>query len=188
MENAGGQTMIGLEIADVFLKRHIQQVMSRAHQMWFYTGAKYVTQINTAELLEKELLDEVRRLTYFSPEDSIPLVALQDPYEFHHLPAKVILLSWHSILDMLRVPDNFYFTLNSPLSRQASTVARCYPSVPGTGEEPEDDESAGNVEVNVEVVEDSDATEDEEEKEKEEDETDGPEPLLPNIGGHPSMN
>jgi hypothetical protein len=109
MENAGGQTMIGLEIADVFLKRHIQQVMSRAHQMWFYTGAKYVTQINTAELLEKELLDEVRRLTYFIPEDSIPLVALQDPYEFHHLPAKVILLSWHSILDMICVPDNFLF-------------------------------------------------------------------------------
>jgi hypothetical protein len=57
------------------------------------------------------------------------------------------------------------------LSCQASTIARCYPSAPETGEEPEDDESARNVEVNVEAVEDSDATEDEEEKGKEEDET-----------------
>jgi hypothetical protein len=88
----------------------------------------------------------------------------------------------------MHVPDNFILAPNFPFSCQASTIARCYPSAPETGEEPEDDESAGNAEVNVEVVEDSDATEDEEEKEKEEDETDGPEPLLPNIGGHPSMN
>jgi hypothetical protein len=45
-----------------------------------------------AELSEKELLDEVRRLTHLSQEDSIPLVAFQDPYELHHLPAEVILL------------------------------------------------------------------------------------------------
>ncbi|KAM0855257.1 hypothetical protein ACQ4PT_049891 [Festuca glaucescens] len=58
MKNAGGQTMIGTEIAAMFLKRRIQPVMSIAHQMWLYTGAKDVTQINAAELSEKDLLDE----------------------------------------------------------------------------------------------------------------------------------
>jgi hypothetical protein len=53
--------------------------------MWLYTGANDVTWINAADLSEKELLDEVRRLTYFSQEDSISLVALQNPYEFRHL-------------------------------------------------------------------------------------------------------
>jgi hypothetical protein len=93
MKNASGQTMIGNEITVVFLKRRIHLVMFRAHQMWLYYGPKEVIQINTAELSEKELLDEVRHLTYFSQEDSIPLMALQDPYELHHLPADVILLS-----------------------------------------------------------------------------------------------
>jgi hypothetical protein len=60
--------------------------------MWSYSGPKDVTRINAIELSKKELLDEVRRLTYFSQEDSIPLVALQDPYELHHLPTEVILL------------------------------------------------------------------------------------------------
>ncbi|KAM0896290.1 hypothetical protein ACQ4PT_023301 [Festuca glaucescens] len=140
LKNAGGRTMIGTEVAALFLRRRIQPVMSRAHQMWLYTGAKDVTRINAADLSEKELLDEVRRLTHFSQEDTIPLVALQDPYEFRHLLA------------------------------EASTIARCYPSVPETGEEPKDDESAGNIEENVEVADDSDATEDEEEKEKEKEE------------------
>ncbi|KAM0880055.1 hypothetical protein ACQ4PT_033840 [Festuca glaucescens] len=94
------------------------------------------TRINAAELSDKELMDEVRRLTYFSQEDSIPLVALQDPYEFTHLPAEV------------------------------PTTARYYPYAPETREEPEDDETIGNVEARVEVVEDSEATEDEEEENK----------------------
>jgi hypothetical protein len=76
--------------------------------MWLYSGAKDVTRINAAELSEKELLDEVRCLTYFSQEDSIPLVTLQDPYELHHLPTEVILLSWRSILDTMHVPDNLF--------------------------------------------------------------------------------
>jgi hypothetical protein len=80
VNNAGGRTMIGTEVVVVFLKRRIQPVMSRVHQMWSYSGSKDVTRINAAELSDKELLDEVRRLTYFSQEDSIPLVSLQDPY------------------------------------------------------------------------------------------------------------
>jgi hypothetical protein len=63
---------------------------------------------NAVDLSEKELLDEVRRLTYFSQEDTIPMVALQGPYELRHLPAEVTLLSWRSILDTMRVPDNLF--------------------------------------------------------------------------------
>jgi hypothetical protein len=40
MKNVGGNTMIGTEIAALSLKRRIQPVMSRAHQMWLYTGTK----------------------------------------------------------------------------------------------------------------------------------------------------
>jgi hypothetical protein len=67
---------------------------------------------------------------------------------------------------MILVVDNF-FNIDLPLTCQASIVARCYPSAPKTGEEPEDDESAGNVEENIKVADDSDATKDEEEKEEE---------------------
>ena len=64
--------------------------MSRAHQMWLYSGPKDETQINVAELSEKGLLDEVRRLTHFSQENSIPLLALHDPYDLAHQPSEVI--------------------------------------------------------------------------------------------------
>jgi hypothetical protein len=89
IKNANGKTMIGTEVAVVFLRRRIQQVMSRTHQMWLYSGPKDVTRINVAELSEKELLDEVRRLTHFSQEDSIPLLALHEPYDLTHQPAEV---------------------------------------------------------------------------------------------------
>lgn len=55
--------MIGTEIAAVFLKRRVQPIMSRAHPMWLYSGPKDETRVNVDELSEKELLDEVRRLT-----------------------------------------------------------------------------------------------------------------------------
>jgi hypothetical protein len=60
------------------------------------------------------------------------------------------------------------------LPHQVPVTARYYPSAPETREEPEDDESTGNVEAHVEVVEDSEATEDEEE---EQNNTIGPEVL-----------
>jgi hypothetical protein len=90
LKNAGNQTMLGIEIAALFLRRCIQPVMSRVHQMWLYSGVKDVTQINAPEVSEKELLDDFRRLTYFSQDDTISLVTLQGPYELHHLPAEVI--------------------------------------------------------------------------------------------------
>jgi hypothetical protein len=77
----------------VFLKRRIQPVMSRAHQMWLYSGPEDETRVNVAELCEKELLDEVRCLTHFSQEDSIPLLALHEPYDLDHQPSEVIIFN-----------------------------------------------------------------------------------------------
>jgi hypothetical protein len=73
--------------------------------MWLYTGTKDVTWINVVDLSDKELLDEVRRLTHFSQEDTISFVALQEPYEFRHLPAKVIFCS---AFDMIFVADDLF--------------------------------------------------------------------------------
>jgi hypothetical protein len=72
MKNVGGQIMIGNDIAALFLKRRIQPVVSRTHQMWLYTGAKDVIRINATKLSEKELLDEVRRLTYLVKNTPFP--------------------------------------------------------------------------------------------------------------------
>jgi hypothetical protein len=96
IKESDGQTMMGTEIFTVFLKRRIQPVMSRAHQMWLYSGPKDETQVNVAEFSEKELLDEVRRLTHFSQDDSSPLLALHDPYDFDHQPTEVNLFHVHA--------------------------------------------------------------------------------------------
>ena len=81
--------MIGTEVAAVFLMRRVQPIMSRAHPMWLYSGRKDETRVNVAELSEKELLDEVRRLTLFRQEDSIPLISPQPPFDAEHLPTEV---------------------------------------------------------------------------------------------------
>ncbi|KAK1611778.1 hypothetical protein QYE76_035451 [Lolium multiflorum] len=62
--------------------------MARAHPMWLYSGPKDETRINAAELSEKELLDEVRRLTHFSQEDSIPLTSSHVPFDADHPPTE----------------------------------------------------------------------------------------------------
>ncbi|KAK1617954.1 hypothetical protein QYE76_023471 [Lolium multiflorum] len=79
------ESVQGVEIEVVLPQRFI----GRAHQMWLYSGPKDETRVNVAELSEKELLDEVRRLTHFSQEDSIPLLALQEPYDFDHQSTEV---------------------------------------------------------------------------------------------------
>lgn len=89
LKESGGQTMLGTEIAALFLKRRIQPLMARSHPMYMYTGSKDSTRINTADFTDKELLDEVRRLTLFSQDDNIPLDSLQDPYDAGHLPTGV---------------------------------------------------------------------------------------------------
>jgi hypothetical protein len=60
--------------------------------MLLYSGAKDETRINIAELSEKELLDEVRRLTLFSQEDSIPLMSSYTPLDAPHPQSEVIFL------------------------------------------------------------------------------------------------
>jgi hypothetical protein len=81
--------MVGTEVAAVFLKRRIQPVMARAHPMWLYSGPKDITRVNAAELSDKELLDEVHRLTFFSQEDSIPLTCAYSPLDANHPPLEV---------------------------------------------------------------------------------------------------
>jgi hypothetical protein len=98
IKESGGQTMMGTEIVVVFLKHSIQPVTSRAHQMWLYSSPKDDTRINVAELSKKELLDEVIRLTHFSQDDSIPLLALQEPYDFEHQPTEVNLFHVHAYI------------------------------------------------------------------------------------------
>ncbi|KAK1697417.1 hypothetical protein QYE76_014114 [Lolium multiflorum] len=58
--------------------------MARNRPMWLYSGPKDETRINIAELSEKELLDEVCRLTLFSQEDSIPLTSSYPPLDDDH--------------------------------------------------------------------------------------------------------
>ncbi|KAK1643060.1 hypothetical protein QYE76_060865 [Lolium multiflorum] len=56
-------------------------------------GPKDVTRINAADLSEKELLDEVRRLTSFNQEDSIPLISSHTPLDADHPPSKIPIVS-----------------------------------------------------------------------------------------------
>ncbi|KAK1678046.1 hypothetical protein QYE76_038894 [Lolium multiflorum] len=93
IKEADGQTMIGTEVAAVFLKCRIQPVMARVHPMWLYSGPKDETRINAADLSEKELLDEVRRLTSFNQEDSIPLISSYAPLDVDHPPSGIPIAS-----------------------------------------------------------------------------------------------
>ena len=108
IKETDGQTMIGTEVAAVFLKRRVQPVMARVRPMWLYTGPKDETRINVAELSEKELLDEVRRLTLFSQEDSIPLISSYTPLDANHPPSEVtpvliLLLCCFHLIDMFSI-------------------------------------------------------------------------------------
>ncbi|KAK1632398.1 hypothetical protein QYE76_006713 [Lolium multiflorum] len=93
IKEADGQTMIGTEVAAVFLKRRVQPVMARVRPMWLYTGPKDETRINVAELSERELLDEVRRFTLFSQEDSIPLISSYTPLDADHPLSEIPIVS-----------------------------------------------------------------------------------------------
>ena len=84
-----GQTMVGTEVAALFLRHRIQPLQARDHQMWLYTGKRDSTRYNEADFLEEELLDEVRWLTSLTKDDVIPLEAVADPYDFKNLPDAV---------------------------------------------------------------------------------------------------
>jgi hypothetical protein len=79
--------------------------------MSLYTGSEDVTRNNAEDITDKEFLDEVRRLTHFSQEDSISLVEVQVPYEFRHLPTEVTLPISCSIFDSMFIPNISYFDL-----------------------------------------------------------------------------
>ncbi|KAK1653019.1 hypothetical protein QYE76_070824 [Lolium multiflorum] len=93
IKESDGQTMIGTEVAAVFLKRRVQPIMARVRPMWLYSCPKDETRINIAKLSEKELLDEVRRLTLFSQEDSIPLISSYSPLDADHPLTEIPIVS-----------------------------------------------------------------------------------------------
>ncbi|KAK1669327.1 hypothetical protein QYE76_057486 [Lolium multiflorum] len=120
--------MVGTEVAAVFLKRRIQPVMARAHPMWLYSGPKDITRVNAAELSEKELLDEVRRLTFFSQEDSIPLTCAYSPLDANHPPLEVPI-----------VPGNLHDSPNDTSEGRGSSVPIDFHPVEHASSESDDD-------------------------------------------------
>jgi hypothetical protein len=93
LKNAGGLTMCGTEVVSVFLKRRVQPLMSRPHQLWMYTGESDKSRVSSIDLSDDDLHDEVRPLTHYSMKDTIVLMAARSPYDLSHLPAEVILYS-----------------------------------------------------------------------------------------------
>ena len=88
LRSINGQEMLGTEFAALFVKRRIQPLQHRSHGMWLYTGATDKTRVGK-DLSEKDLRDEIRRLTCLTTADDIPLDALVDAYEASHLPDTV---------------------------------------------------------------------------------------------------
>ncbi|KAK1692577.1 hypothetical protein QYE76_009274 [Lolium multiflorum] len=132
LKNTGGLTMCGTEVVSVFLKRRVQPLMSRPHQLWMYVGKDDKSRVSSVDLSDEELRDEVRRLTRFSQKDNIVLTSARLPYDLKHLPAK------------------------------ASTVAQCYPPTPESGVELEDDDdNSDETEDAQHALEDSDVQGDE---------------------------
>ena len=87
--------MLGTEFAALFVKRRIQPLQHHSHGMWLYTGATDKTRVGN-DLSDKELRDEIRRLTCLMAADDIPLDALVDAYEASHLPDTVRCRYFHS--------------------------------------------------------------------------------------------
>ena len=81
--------MIGTEFTALFLKRRVQPLQHRDHPMYLYTGAKDSTRISSVDLTEKEIQDEVRRLTKLTQKDNIPLEPNVRPFEASFLPPEV---------------------------------------------------------------------------------------------------
>ncbi|KAK1694760.1 hypothetical protein QYE76_011457 [Lolium multiflorum] len=58
LKNAEGQMMCGTEVVTLFLKRWVQPVMSRVHQLWLYTGANDKSRVSPTDFSEEDLRDE----------------------------------------------------------------------------------------------------------------------------------
>ncbi|KAK1646814.1 hypothetical protein QYE76_064619 [Lolium multiflorum] len=93
-----------------------------------FPGPKDETRINAAELSEKELLDEVRRLTFFSQEDSIPLISTYTPLDAEHPPPEVPIVS-----------GNLHDSPNDTSEGRGSSVPVDFHTVEHTGPESDDD-------------------------------------------------
>jgi hypothetical protein len=157
LKNAGGLTMCGTEVVSVFLKRRVQPLMSRPHQLWMYTGEGDKSRVSSADLSDDDLHDEVRRLTCYSMKDTIVLTSARSPYDLTHLPAEVFFIAFASFC-YYRVVLQFSMLLSC---QQASTVVRCYPPTPESGVEPEDDDDSEETDDAQHALEDSDVHEEE---------------------------
>jgi hypothetical protein len=89
LKNAGGLMMCGIEVVSVFLKRRVQPLMFRPHQLWMYTGEGDKSRVSSADLSDDDLHDEVRCLTCYSMKDTIVLTSARSPYDLIHFPAEV---------------------------------------------------------------------------------------------------
>ncbi|KAK1632462.1 hypothetical protein QYE76_006777 [Lolium multiflorum] len=91
-----------------------------------FPGPKDETRINAADLSEKELLDEVRRLTSFSQEDSIPLISSYAPLDADHPPSKIPIVS-----------GNMHDSLDDTSEGRGSSIPVDFHTVEHTGPEDE---------------------------------------------------
>ena len=89
VRSVNGQVMLGTEFAALFIKRRVQPLQHRSHGMWLYTGTRDTTRINNSNMSDKEVKDEVCRLTFLTVADEIPMEALVDAYDASHLPDAV---------------------------------------------------------------------------------------------------
>jgi hypothetical protein len=69
--------------------------------MWMYVGKEDKSRVSSADLLDEELRDEVRRLTRFSQKDNIVLTSARLPYDLKHLPAEVIFIMLAPIIVLI---------------------------------------------------------------------------------------
>ncbi|KAK1643612.1 hypothetical protein QYE76_061417 [Lolium multiflorum] len=157
LKNAEGRTMCGTEVVSVFLRRRVQPLIARPHQLGMYTGTNDKSRVSLADLSDEELRDEVRRMTRLSQKDNIVLTSARPPLDLKHLPAKVIFLAFASKVISISASelDNF------SICRQASTVAQCYPPTPESGVEPEDDDDSEETENEQHALEANDVQGDE---------------------------
>jgi hypothetical protein len=89
----------------------------------------------------------------YCPDFSLP------PFDFKHLPAEVILLTFVSSVISYFLTQTFD---NLFIYRQASTVAQCHPPTPESGVELEDDDDDSEETKDVQhALEDSDIQDDE---------------------------
>ena len=99
--------------------------------MFLYTGAKDNTRISSVDLKEKELQDEVRRLTKLTQKDNIPLEPNVRPFEAScPLSAVCFMSSFALVVDMPVIVEmpfdlcNYLFLLGLSCCEELSSWPR----------------------------------------------------------------